>query len=228
MTDEKILDKIRKLMALGQSPNENEAQRALELASSMMLRHGISEDQIGVLHVKKASAGDVKTQTYRWHGFLARAAANLYFCRIVEYREVKQFRFVGREENTKAAEDTFEFLVSQVEGLYKVNLPKGMSVSARAEYRRTFKDACSHRVWVRAFQFVQSLQEDKKAVETTGSTALVVTSHIDTLMKEIDDFFGEAGVRTIKSKKTTKIKQSRGSEDGFRAASQVNLHRTVK
>lgn len=45
---DKILDKIRKCMALGKSPNEHEAAAALRQAQKMMALHGLTEEDVGL------------------------------------------------------------------------------------------------------------------------------------------------------------------------------------
>lgn len=49
MDREKILDKIKKCMALGSSPNEHEAAAAMRQAQKLMERHGITEAEIGAI-----------------------------------------------------------------------------------------------------------------------------------------------------------------------------------
>lgn len=46
MDKAKIIDKIKKCMALGQSPNANEAATALRQAQKMMAAHGLTEEDI--------------------------------------------------------------------------------------------------------------------------------------------------------------------------------------
>lgn len=50
MTDrEKALDKIRKCLALGKSPNEHEAAAALRQAQKMMAAHNLTEEDVGLM-----------------------------------------------------------------------------------------------------------------------------------------------------------------------------------
>lgn len=46
MSKEKIIDKIKKCLALGNSPNANEASVAKRQAKMLMLKHGISMDEV--------------------------------------------------------------------------------------------------------------------------------------------------------------------------------------
>lgn len=46
---EKALDKIRKCLALGKSPNEHEAAAALRQAQKLMAMHSLSEEDVGLM-----------------------------------------------------------------------------------------------------------------------------------------------------------------------------------
>lgn len=62
MTREKVLDRIRKCLALSKSANEHEAAAALRQAQKMMDQHGVSEDDVaGVEYVSAQVVTD-----YEW------------------------------------------------------------------------------------------------------------------------------------------------------------------
>lgn len=46
---DKVLDKIRKCLALGKSPNEHEAAAALRQAQKMMAAHNLTEEDVGLV-----------------------------------------------------------------------------------------------------------------------------------------------------------------------------------
>lgn len=58
MTDPKLLDRIRKLLALGQSPNPHEAAAAIERAQRLMAEHGLCEDDIDVAEIEIHGCND--------------------------------------------------------------------------------------------------------------------------------------------------------------------------
>lgn len=49
MDREKVLDKIKKCMALSSSPNEHEAAAALRQAQKLMERHGVTDSELGAI-----------------------------------------------------------------------------------------------------------------------------------------------------------------------------------
>ena len=169
MTDS-IRDKIRKLLDLAKNDGatEAEAETAMRFASALIMKHGIEESSLKKVKLTTGRSETKEVIRDEWELWCAQAAGDLYSCRIVCYRGPQEFVFVGREANRDAALDTFGMIVAQVEKQYKIHLPRGLSKSARAEYRRTFKEACALRVYHRAKEVVQSLLKDEEAIKSTG------------------------------------------------------------
>jgi hypothetical protein len=136
-------------------------------------------------------------------------------------------QFVGRQDNIDAAEATLLFLSRQVEAVYKARLPKGVDKRDRAEYRRTFKDACANRISTRANQLMRDMVlNNDLAKAATGSTALVVQGYFEQCFKEAEDMMKEE-FPDIKSTER-KYKYGLGSLDGREAGDQVKLRQEVK
>lgn len=129
---EKILDKIQKLFALGTSPNEHEAQRAIKMAHEMMARYNISE---------KEFEDDTKQKTYidielkidekmrKWHKQLAAVIAKYFMvtpviCGDLEnnkgrLRRFFYFRIFGTEVNVELYKQTYLYLMRTFKRLVK-------------------------------------------------------------------------------------------------------------
>lgn len=187
-----IIERIKKLLRIGQpgsGATEEEASTAMGLAAALMLKHGL-EVQLDDDRTPETVAGRWSGgYTEAWHLNVASAAGYLYSCRYIVRRRLGQFQFVGREDNVEACAMTMKWLCDEVERLYKLHLPKGMTKADRAEYRRTFKWACSMRLSARAWAIMEMLrQDDAKALEATGSRALVVVESIDQQLKAAEDW----------------------------------------
>jgi hypothetical protein len=189
--------KIAKLMnmTVENGCSEDEQETAMSMAAAIATRLGIE-----LSTVEAATGGTTKrkatkkafNQQWKVHQVLAfQAAGELYGCELYTYNHGKSgCYFIGREENIDMAEQTAFWLMRQVELLYKQNLPRGMTQSARAEYRRTFKAACAYRVNERAIKLMREMQfNNNVAQKTTGSTALVVQDYFKTLRQEIADYY---------------------------------------
>lgn len=217
-----IKDRIKKLLNLARDKgaNEHEAARALELATALMIRHGIEAKDVD--DSPKLGTGSFLDLDNKWYEFAARAVATLYGTIPLFSHKGDGFQFVGRLDNVEACEVTLVYIIEQIEGLYKAALPKELSKSDRSEFRRTFKEACALRVLSRAEEIVSAFEEKG----TSDCTALVVQDHRKTLAQEAHDFvMGQEGVKTKKTNLSVKV--SEGSILGHLAGDRVKLNQEV-
>ena len=220
MNTESILNKIRGLLAMAEGQaNENESLQAMALASQLMTKYGIEQDQLkGPKKVSMAGEGDMIDLFKIHHRILAQAVGELFGCKTLNYNKVKKLSFVGRPENVEACEVTFSWVVMQVEALYKEALPRGMPQTERAQYRKSFKLACAGRVYDRCVKLAD------QPVEGVTGTALVV--HRSQLSNEISDYFETRKVRTVKSR-PVKTRHSGARIAGQNAGDRVKLRTEV-
>jgi hypothetical protein len=220
-----IKDKIRKMMALGAADSgatEDEAATAMRMAMGLMAKHGIDQATLGGAKPTAKMAARIERKIQPFEVMTAQAAGTLYGCRILFWKGGKMgFAFIGRSDNTDAAEITMMWLTQQVEELYKGHLPKGLSQQARHEFRKTFKIACAHRVYQRALDFVRNPQQIASDIK---STALVVGDYFKQLEAE-----NTAVIATMDTKKSRArgTRAGSGTYAGYRAGDSVKLHRQV-
>lgn len=223
---ENIRQKIEKLLRLAnnEGATEHEAARAMEMASALMLKYNISVSLGETDEDVSVDRGSPLTYPDPWQVFLASAAAYLYNCKIIRLPQYG-VQFVGRAHNRDAAEQTFLFLLDQVEAFYKIALPRGLSKPARADFRRSFKLACASRVYHRAEEIMQQFRNnDAKALEYTGSKALVVVQSIDQQLKECEAFMETLNLRDSRA---VSYKTGTGTLAGRKAGDQVKLNHQV-
>ena len=120
MVEERIIDKIRKLMALAGSPNENEAKLAMMRAQQLMAKYNLSKRDIdkndpGKVITKKVS-GDVK-RSPTWMAVLGKIIADNFKC--YSYRQETHGGSVimmkGLEEDLEIAEVVYTYAVGFIE-----------------------------------------------------------------------------------------------------------------
>lgn len=118
----KILDKIRKLLALAQSPNENEAALALAMAKDLMLRYNIdnidleqetTEDIIEIDFKISHQAEESSLRFVYWLGkaFLVRP---ILIKRNIGQDKIKferYIRFIGKQADVAASTYIFSFIM---------------------------------------------------------------------------------------------------------------------
>lgn len=233
---ERIAAKIKAMLAKaaeGSGATEEEAASALQMATALMMKYGISQQDVADVDRETVTRGAWSDREFlKWHLYTAEAAGYLYTCKtVIAPGKKKAVQFVGLPSNIEAAEITFLWINQQVEKLYKDHLPPGLPQATRAELRKTFKLACAIRVRSRAWDIVKAMANDNAvALEYTGSTALVVKSHQEQQLADIQGFFDilfkkgdlRKGVATRSSK--TGI----GTSLGFRAGDQVRLNQGVQ
>lgn len=215
-----VKDRIRKLLALGTSSNENEAASAMRKAAAMMLEHGISQDQLK--EDPEPVVGSYIEVRHGWQHNVAQAVGALYGCVPVFTMEMTGFTFVGRPDIIEAAHQTFPWLVAQVEEQYRTHLPSGMSQSERGEFRRSFKTSCSVRILMRA----RDIAEDLSKHPPLGCNALVVVNHRKRLIDEATDMLTSQGAQ--QKQRSLSVRQTTGGLLGLLAGGNVKLQKEIE
>ena len=117
-----ILQRVRKLLALGQSPNENEAAEALSKASELMEQYNLSQTDVNLAQVGQS---DVATGKYRRPPSYAQGLAEMvsdifgvdFYFRAQRRRYWRfYFCFVGVRPNEEIASYAFEVLHKRLRG----------------------------------------------------------------------------------------------------------------
>jgi len=139
-----IKDKIRKLLALSKSDNENEAAAALEKANELISKYKLDESALRFESVRVKSS-----KTYMaWRTVIANAVSWLYGCH--SYREVGygMFIFTGEELDAFMAGEMFEYLIKTIERSAK----KAIRKNAKFKFRRDFKYGMASRLYDRIME----------------------------------------------------------------------------
>lgn len=78
MSNEKILDKIKKCLALATSANEHEAAAALRQAQKLMQAHGLTDQDVQASQASVKAGAEVKPSA--WETMLATAVGDAFGC----------------------------------------------------------------------------------------------------------------------------------------------------
>lgn len=124
-----IKDKIRKLLALGTSPNENEAKLALLKAKELMIKHKLTEADIEdknaeLVHITSdevtwtTDSGDI------WIAELSSLIAENYMCiaawRTPRGRRTHQLVVTGLEQDARICTEAIAYAVGFVRGQIRI------------------------------------------------------------------------------------------------------------
>ena len=124
MEHEKIIEKIKKCLALSNSDNPHEAAAALRQAQKLMQMHGLSELDVQLSDVQELKAKASTVDTVNWEVMLANLIADAFGCHILsssensltqklQLRRQRFYHFVGIAPAADIAQYAFEVLTEQ-------------------------------------------------------------------------------------------------------------------
>lgn len=124
MTDERIINRVRKLMALAADPAASDGERdnALRMAYATVAKHNLDMQSIQGQAPKapEEARGERRVEVYGrpWALQLANAVARLFFCKLYYMRSFKKdhvwLHYVGKESNAEAACEVASVLIASI------------------------------------------------------------------------------------------------------------------
>jgi len=129
MSDSKTLDKIRAILRKASDSNPSEAERevAMELANRLLIRHGLSMEDVGDLEdgnsagrtfQKPERVFTTESEFETWKGHLLHRLGSVYFCKV--YRTSianhnNRWYIVGRQDYVQMVQTMYDFVMPQIE-----------------------------------------------------------------------------------------------------------------
>jgi Protein of unknown function (DUF2786) len=127
---DRVLDRIRKLLALAGSPNQHEAEMAMRKAHELMLRHNIEATATRALHdYSIRHLGDPNKRRTRVESEVASLLSEFFFVKVIRVpvylpqhgKSGMVFEIAGTHPNVEMASHVFAFLVATAERLWQAN-----------------------------------------------------------------------------------------------------------
>jgi hypothetical protein len=212
MPVENIRELINKLLALSNSPNEHEANAALEKAQELLEKYNIDTNSLKE-DERKPLVQFVKVEFKLgkdlWRHTLANAIATTNFCAAVKSGETCVI--LGRYINVQAVIELIKWILPQVSRLANI------SVSQMPPYQiNVAKKAYLLGISTRIFTRLKTLKEHK----TEFVTALIVSINQE-LNDELNKMFGK--LETIKRPIVDNESFRQGYNDGSKVSVSKNL-----
>ncbi len=166
MSENKIIERVRKLLALGESPNEAEAAAAINKAKVLLARYGMTlsdmdKNEHGVIERELLKAHRLRV----WKSVLLTSILDSTYTQALKIRKGKESRIVliGREENIISAENMYNYLCSSIAGISR-------------KYRSTVRHLDSFRFGIvtRIRERLEELNSESRREAGTAERALVV------------------------------------------------------
>jgi hypothetical protein len=164
-----ILDRIKKLLALATSPNQNEAETAMRVAHRLMLRHNLQHvssdavvDSYGFRHLGRSSGRVPESER-----LLAGLLGEFFFVqpiwvsvfRVADQKRVSVLEVTGRPENLDLAEYVYGFMQHAAESLWREH-KRSHRIQSNVD-RRAFLAGVMR-------GFADKLRAERKAEEASG------------------------------------------------------------
>jgi hypothetical protein len=140
---EKIKGRVRKLLSLSRSDNENEAASALEKANLLIAGYGLDGDSLQFESVRVKAGKTV----IRWKNVTANSVGWLYGCYAYHSRD-GAYTFTGDPLYVFMAGEMYGYLVRAIERIAKKQIRK----NAKLNYRRDFKYGMAARLSGRIYE----------------------------------------------------------------------------
>lgn len=182
-----IKDKIAKLLALAESPNENEARAALLKARELMAEHKLRPEEIkkaeNVKVVRELLDVTCTAMTNPWACALSAVIAEHYCCRAYRNRgsgrKLNQIGLVGLEDDFEIAKRIFLYAYDCVMSYIKREIKKDPT-----DPPGTYREKCNAYGW----GFVQGVKaafEKQDEENREWGLVLVVPQAVDDSMKDM-------------------------------------------
>ena len=144
---ESVKRRVKKLLALSKSPNENEAASALRKANDLMADYKLTAEQFS--DYTKAKVKGTK-RFIRWRVVLANAVENLYATYHYSDHE-GNIVFIGEELDVFMSTEMYKYLVKTTDRMAKQNIRK----NAKYKYRQSYRAGIASRLYDRMYELGQ-------------------------------------------------------------------------
>ena len=194
--EERIVERLRKVLALTNSPVEGEAQAAAAMLAKLLTAYNLD---IADLEKKgaaspgiKKTAHDLGKAAFKWKLDLAEAIAEFYFCHSLVNRETKTVAFVGRPDNVESLQMLYGWFIDQIKRISAEERRKHIEDSGEhidpLRWQVNFGIGAAKRLGIRLHE---KREEEKRKTEQQDpglemSTALVLMG--DQRKREISDY----------------------------------------
>lgn len=150
---DKIIDKIKKCLALSASSNEHEAAAGLRQAKKLMEAHGISDLDMQAAEAEERRAkSSVTAKPAAWENTLAHRIADAFGCRLIfspgYWARRAEWMFIGCGAAPEVAQYAFAVLLRQVKRARAEHIKDNLKRCKQATKTRRADLFCEG--WVRA------------------------------------------------------------------------------
>ena len=228
---EKLIERVRKLMGMATSANENEAAIFAEKAQALVAEHSLTMQELHEAEKQDDLVLDkgLSTDSRPWRRQLGAQVAKMYLCayfyefkfnmtrkRKCGYIREDVHSFVGAPHNVVIAKIMFQYLTETI-------IKLASEGSKRASYRNSFQHAAANRLCWR----IQEKIEDAKRGQLKKSDGTNLPALLDVYngaeQKNAAFIKNELGTALVVKKSRGKSHDPQGMRDGDAAGHKIGL-----
>lgn len=221
MVNQNLLEKINKLLALANSPNENEAALAAEKATELLTKYNLTLADLGLGEEEDVTAETVETTSryVTWKMLILAGIATANGCRAMRSKSNGNMTLIGMQTNITVSQRLYEYLTKAVERLAKRHKGKGRA------FLHAFRVGCATRLRHRLEQLRRDMEEEGIAgnSESIATPAIVVRSMFEKNDLAIEEYLNNEGFK-VKTQRAEKISSEQGYFSGYQAGDRINIH----
>ena len=159
-----VKHRIKKLLALSKSPNENEATHEVKMANDLIAQYRLNEAAFSDYTSKVIKS---TKRFVEWRVVLANAVENLYAT--YHYTDLTgTLVFIGEELDVFMSTEMYKYLAKTIDRMAKNNIRK----NAKYKYRQSYRAGIASRLYDRIYELGQQcswrnpedLKEQKKQI----------------------------------------------------------------
>jgi hypothetical protein len=222
-TMEKIIDKVKKLIALGTNSGATEGERdnAIRMAHVLLAKHNLSMADIAESE-KPEEREELFSEYYRnpWYAFVANAMAKLFFCQCYtskghhfEKNAAKKTRiyFVGKSSNVITAKLMADYLIKSITKELKKN-----------EFSISFCNGASNKIAHRVEAMIK-----QPNIEGSSCTALSVVNIYKSEAQANAEFIASKGIALSETNRATRNTNQKEYMAGVSFGGNVSLNNQI-
>ncbi len=221
MVNQNLLEKINKLLALTNSPNENEAALAAEKATELLTKYNLTLADLGPEEEEDVTAETVETTSryVTWKMLILAGIATANGCRAMRSKSNGNMTLIGMQTNITVSQRLYEYLTKAVERLAKRHKGKGRA------FLHAFRVGCATRLRHRLEQLRKDMEEEGIAgnSESSATPGIVVRSMFEKNDLAIEEYLNNEGFK-VKTQRAEKISSQQGYFSGYQAGDRINIH----
>lgn len=223
-----IVEKIKKLLALSGSNNENEAASALRKAHQLLLDYDLSMDQVEKSENNIHSLELLKfAREQAWKTVLVNAVADYNFCKVLNRKSYIQvsrnkakpsycYEIYGSEVDIHVCREMFEYLTRSI-----LIMTRNSSKDRKDRpYKESYKLGMAYKISERLIKF----SDEEKVVSHQNA---LVLSYQKTRNSEIDNHWEKLGFNIQNKKSRSRRVYSDAFDAGYEKADSINLAKQV-